>query len=143
MARHRTLIAAVTAVASIAAGSTWSAGPAAAVEKGELFLTQGLVCDRPSYVDAVVTLAESGEDLQGAMAQINAGAAKPRCVTGKLFVARYVDKTRTFFIKDHMVQVHEVKIVGYGQTTASGIAPQKLVKPITQYVFSIGKATSI
>src|SRR5690606_31214451 len=67
-ARHRPAIATGTAVASIAAGGVWSARPAAAVETGEVFRTQGLVCDRPSYVDAVVTLAESGEDLQGAMA---------------------------------------------------------------------------
>lgn len=143
MPRHRALTAAIVSIASIAVCSAWLVSPAAAVEKGQLFVTQGLVCDRPSYVDAVVTLAESGEDLQGAMAQINAGADKPRCITGKLFIARYVDITRTFFTKDHMIQVHKVKIVGVGQANGSGIAPQKLAKPITQYVFSIGKATSI
>ena len=141
MTRRRSLIAAVFAIGAVTGAAL--ATPAAAVEKGELFLTQGLVCDRPSYVDAVVTLASSGEDLQGAMAQINAGAEKPRCITGTLLVARYVDKARTFFIKDQMVQVHKVKIVGLGQQTSSGIAPKKLAKPITRYVFSIGKATSI
>ena len=142
MSRHRRLTAAAVAFATIT-GGTALATPAAAVEKGELFLTKGLVCDRPSYVDAVVTLASSGENLQGAMAQINAGSDKPRCITGRLVVARYVDKTRTFFIKDQMVQVHKVKVVGFGHETASGIAPQKLSKPITQYVFSISKATNI
>lgn len=128
------------AVAVIAMGGLTIGQPATAMEKGELFLTQGLVCDRPSFVDAVVTLAASGEDLQDAMAQVNAGAEKPRCLAGTLLVARYVAKSRTFFIKDNAVHVHKIKVVGFALLTTDGIVPQRTPQPVTQYVFSIEKA---
>lgn len=128
------------ALAAFAIGALTIGQPAAAMEKGELFLTQGLACDRPSFVDAVVTLASSGEDLQGALAQVNAGAEKPRCFAGTLLVAKYVAKARTSFIGDNAVHVHKVKIVGFAIVTPHGIVPQQLSQPITQYVFSIERA---
>lgn len=128
------------ALAALGIGVMMSGQPAAAMEEGKLFLTQGLVCDRPSLVDAVVTLASSGADMQGAMAQVNAGAEKPRCIAGTLLVARYVAKARTFFIADNAVHVHKVKVVGFGMSTPDGVVPQRLSQPITQYVFSIEKS---
>lgn len=129
------------ALAAVTLGGLTIGQPAVAKEKGELFLTQGLVCDRPSFVDAVVTLASSGENLEGAMAQVNAGAEKPRCLAGMLVVARYVSKACTFFIKDNAVHVHKIKVVGYGLVTTEGVFPQRVVKPTTQYVFSIERVS--
>ncbi|MCL4767774.1 MAG: hypothetical protein KJZ80_16220 [Hyphomicrobiaceae bacterium] len=141
MTRPVDLRAKLSALAALGIGALMMAGqPAAAMEEGEIFLTQGLVCDRPSFVDAVVTLASSGEDLPGAMAQVNAGAEKPRCVAGTLLVAKYVAKARTFFTKDNAVHVHKVKVVGFAMATPDGVVPQRLPQPITQYVFSMEKA---
>lgn len=128
------------AVAAIAMGGLAIGQSASAMEKGELFVTQGLVCDRPSFVDAIVTLAASGEDLQDAMAQVNAGAEKPRCLAGTILVARYVAKSRTSFIKDNAVHVHKIKVIGFALMTPDGIVPQRTPQPVTQYVFSIEKA---
>ena len=41
-------------------------------------MTSGLVCDRASEVDAVITLARKGEKLDAALKQVNAGAKMPR-----------------------------------------------------------------
>lgn len=131
------------ALVSLATLGGLIASPASAMENGKVFLTQGLVCDRPSYVDAVITLADNGDDLQGAINQVNAGAIKPRCIAGMLVVARYVDKARTFFTKDSVIHVHKVKVVGYAEKTATGVVPKKLARPVTQYVFSMEKAMPI
>jgi hypothetical protein len=140
MTRKINLRTKLTAAATFAIAGLSLLQPAAAVERGEHFLTQGLVCDRPSYVDAVVTLADSGEDFQAAIAQVNAGAEKPRCLAGVLLVARYVGKARTFFVKDNAVHVHKVKVIGIGMNSPAGLIPRKLEQPVTQYVFTMEKA---
>jgi hypothetical protein len=143
MSRPSTIRAPFLVLAGLVAFCSLIAAPASAMEKGKVFLTQGLVCDRPSYVDAVITLADNGDDLQGAINQVNAGAAKPRCIAGMLVVARYIDKARTFFTKDSVIHVHKVKVVGFAEKNADGVVPKKLARPVTQYVFSMEKAIGI
>ncbi len=130
------------ATAALAAAFAMFTPAAQAMDEGKIFLTQGLVCDRPSFVDAVITLADGGDNLRDALAQINAGSERPRCKAGTLMVARYISTSRSFFIKDSIVHVHKVKIIGVAQTTAKGIVPKRLQRPMTQYVFSMDKAVS-
>lgn len=109
---------------------------AAELEKGQVFMTKGLVCDRASEIDAVITLAKSGEALQGALEQINAGAQTPRCIVGRVLFAQYVDKARTFSVKDQTFHVHHVQVVGVAMKTPTGVVPMRLEKPMQQYVVS-------
>lgn len=131
------------AIAALAICGLTIGHSAEAMERGELFLTQGLVCDRPSFIDAIVTLTSSGEKIEAAMAQVNAGAEEPRCMAGMLLVARYVAKARTFFVDDTAVHVHKVKVVGFGLMSSDEVIPQRLQKPMTKYVFSIAKAPGV
>jgi len=104
------------------------------LQKGQLFMTSGLVCDRASEVDAVITLARKGEKLHAALDQINAGAATPRCVVGRMLIAEYVNKAQAFTVADQLFQVHQVQIVGVAVRTPHGVVPMRLDKPMEQYV---------
>jgi len=106
------------------------------LEKGQVFATSGLVCDRPSEVDAVITLARKGEVLQKALDQINAGAKMPRCIMGRMLIAQYKAKARTFSVNDQPFYVHEVDVIGVAIRTPRGVVPIKLGKPMKQYVVS-------
>lgn len=110
--------------------------------EGQIFSTTGLVCDKPSEVDAVVTLARKGEALKRALDQINAGADIPRCVLGQRLIARYVTKAKTFLIDDQPFYVHEVVVIGVAIPTPHGVAPIRLKKPMKQYVVSTEKSVS-
>ena len=102
--------------------------------KGSLFVTQGLICDNPSQVDAVVTLSNSGEPLDSALHQINAGSELPRCVVGRMLFARYEEKARTFQLKGQTFTVHRVLIIAVGVNSADGIVPTELKAPLEQFV---------
>jgi hypothetical protein len=102
--------------------------------KGQLFLTQGLVCDNPSQVDAVVTLSNSGDALERALEQINAGAEVPRCVVGRVLIARYVEKARSFTVANREFNVHRVLIVGIGMKKENSVVPMSLERPLEQFV---------
>lgn len=102
--------------------------------KGQLFLTQGLVCDNPSQVDAVITLSHSGDDLDVALEQINAGAEVPRCVVGRVLIARYVEKARSFTVSNRVFNVHRVLIVAIGMKKENNVVPMKLERPLEQFV---------
>ncbi len=109
---------------------------AAEVRKGQLFVTKGLVCDSPSEVDAVITLARSGDNLEAALAQVNSGAELPRCIIGRMLIAKYVDKSSRFLAADESFQIHHVQIVGIVMPTPHGVMPIRLNKPLQQYVVS-------
>lgn len=146
-------------VAIVIAAAGWAAMPAAATDwiqpspqstrtepeftqtaadlsRGQLFMTKGLVCDRASEVDAVITLARKGEKLDDAMEQVNAGAELPRCVVGRPLIAKYEQKTRSFSIEGQIFHVHQVQVVGVAMRTPHGIVPMRLKKPLEQYVVS-------
>ncbi len=106
------------------------------LEKGQIFMTSGLVCDQVSEIDAVITLARKGEALKGALEQINAGTEMPRCVVGKTLIAQYMEKARTFSVNEEMFHVHQVQVVGVAVRTPRGIVPIKLKEPMEQYVVS-------
>jgi len=110
--------------------------------EGQIFSTNGLVCDKPSEVDAVVTLARKGEALKAALNQINAGAQVPRCVMGQTLIARYVARATTFSIDDQPFYIHEVIVVGVAVQTPRGVVPFRLKKPMKQYVVSTLKSVS-
>lgn len=109
---------------------------AADLQKGQMFMTSGLVCDRPSEVDAVITLARRGEALEAALQQINAGSEVPRCIVGKALFGQYLGKAKTFSVNEQRFHVHQVEIIGVAIKTPGGIAPMRLQKPIKQYVVS-------
>ena len=109
---------------------------AADLEKGQMFMTRGLVCDQPSEIDAVITLARKGEPLEGALQQINTGTETPRCVVGKMLIAQYVKQARTFLVNQQMFHVHQVRVIGVAVPTPRGVVPVKLKKPMEQYVVS-------
>ncbi len=109
---------------------------AADLEKGQMFMTKGLVCDQPSEIDAVITLARKGEALEGALQQINTGIETPRCVVGKMLIAQYVEQARTFLVNQQMFHVHQVRVIGVALPTPSGVVPMKLKEPMEQYVVS-------
>jgi hypothetical protein len=129
--------------ATVTIGALLFAIPAIAYEKDEPLVTEGLVCDHASEIDAVMTLTAHGESLQAALAEINYGTEKPRCFIGAVLLSRYVRKVRTFSIKDGLYQVHKVKVLGVGIKTASGIITQELKSPMTQYIVSAEAATGI
>lgn len=106
------------------------------LNRGQLFMTSGLVCDRASEVDAVITLARKGEKLNEALEQINAGAEIPRCVVGRQLIAEYQQKFRSFTVENEIFHVHKVQVVGIAMRTPHGIVPVKLKKPLEQYVVS-------
>jgi hypothetical protein len=141
MARIDTFTFNPIAFAIAAIGVLLFALPANAYEKGEPLVTQGLVCDQASEVDAVVTLALSGENLQTALAEVNHGAERPRCVTGVIQLAQYVKEVHTFYIKDNAYYVHEIEVLGVGMKTMTGIMAKELESPVRQYVVSTRKAT--
>lgn len=116
--------------------------PASDFRKGQLFMTSGLVCDRASEVDAVITLVRKGEELDAALKQVNAGAKMPRCIVGRALVAKYVNKERSFTIADQLFQVHQVQIIGVAVETPSGVVPVRLEKPMKQYVVSTDDTVS-
>ena len=109
---------------------------AADLEKGQIFMTSGLVCDRPSEIDAVITLARNGETLKTALEKINSGAETPRCVVGRMLIAQYMDKAQTFSVKEQTFQIHQVQVVGVAVRTPHGVVPMRLDKPMEQYVVS-------
>jgi len=109
---------------------------AADLEKGQIFTTSGLVCDRPSEIDAVITLARNGEPLKNALDQINAGSETPRCIVGRMLVAQYVDRSRTFEVNEETFLVHQVQVVGIAVRTPRGVVPMRLKQPMEQYVVS-------
>ncbi len=109
---------------------------AADLEKGQMFMTKGLVCDQASEIDAVIRLAKKGEALQGALQQINTGTETPRCILGKMLIAQYVDHARTFSVNQQMYHVHQVRVVGVAVETPRGVVPMKLKEPMEQYVVS-------
>jgi hypothetical protein len=131
----------VLALAIAAVGALLFAMPAKAYEKGELLVTEGLVCDHASEIDAVITLTALGESLQAALAEINYGTEKPRCFIGAILLSRYVRKVRTFYIKDSVYHVHKIKILGVGMKTPSGVIAQELESPVKQYIVSTEPAT--
>lgn len=109
---------------------------AAELEKGQTFMTSGLVCDQPSEIDAVITLARNGETLKTALEQINAGTETPRCIVGRVLIAQYVDKSRTFSVNEQSFQVHQIQVVGLAIRTPRGVVPMRLKTPMEQYVVS-------
>lgn len=109
-------------------------------KKGDVVVSEGLVCDRASEVDAVVTLSLHGLDMQSAVAEINAGADKPRCVVGVLILSEFVETVQTFYHRDSAYSVHKVKVVGIGLSTPVGMVPQRLETPVEQFVVSTAKA---
>jgi hypothetical protein len=109
--------------------------PAIAYEKDEPLVTDGLVCNHASEIDAVMTLTADGESLQAALAEINHGAEKPRCFIGAILLSRYVRRVRTFSIKDSVYE-HKVKVLGIGMKTPPGVIAQELKSPVTQYIVS-------
>ncbi|MGE8942083.1 hypothetical protein ACO2I3_09250 [Leptospira interrogans] len=111
--------------------------------KGQLFLTQGLVCDNPSQVDAVVTLSNSGDALEGALEQINAGAEVPRCVVGRVLIARYVEKARSFTVANREFNVHRVLIVAIGMKKENSVVPMSLERPLEQFVVTTDSSQPI
>lgn len=113
---------------------------AADLEKGQIFMTSGLVCDRPSEIDAVITLSKNGEPLKTALEQINAGTETPRCVVGRMLIAQYIDKARTFSVDEQTFYIHQVQIVGVAIRTPHGVVPMRLQKPMEQYVVSADKS---
>jgi hypothetical protein len=102
--------------------------------KGAMFVTQGLICDSPSQIDAVVTLSNSGEPLDSALLQINAGAELPRCVIGRMLFARYEEKAQTFSLRGQTFTVHRVLIIAVGVNSSDGIVPTELKTPLEQFV---------
>lgn len=117
-----------------------SAPSAHAYESGQSVVTEGLVCDKDSEVDAVVTLMLHGEDLPSALAQINAGAQAPRCSAGQTLLTTYVEKVHTFYIKDNAYIVHKVRVLGVATKTPAGIVPRELDQPMEQFIVSTEKA---
>ncbi len=111
--------------------------------KGELFLTQGLVCDNASQVNAVVTLSNSGEELDAALSQINSGAEVPRCVVGRVLIARYVDTAQSFSVGSREFKVHRVLIVGIGMKKENRVVPMKLDRPLEQFVVTTDQSQPI
>lgn len=109
---------------------------AADLEKGQMFMTSGLVCDQASEIDAVITLAHSGEPLKAALEQINAGTETPRCILGRVLIAQYMDKARSFSVNEQSFQVHQVQVVGLAVRTPRGVVPMRLKTPMEQYVVS-------
>ncbi len=109
---------------------------------GELFLTNGLSCDDASQVDAVMTLSNSGDQLQDALQQINAGAEIPRCIVGRFLFARYVEKARTFDVKGRGFNVHRVLIIAVGMPSADGVVPMELKTPLEQFVVTSDNSRS-
>ena len=109
---------------------------AANLEKGQVFLTSGLVCDQPSEIDAVITLTKNGEALSAAIEQINAGTETPRCIVGRMLIAQYLDEVRTFSVNEQKFQIHHVQIVGLAIRTPHGIVRMRLRKPMEQFVVS-------
>jgi len=103
-------------------------------------MTSGLVCDRPSEIDAVITLSKNGEPLKTALEQINAGTETPRCVVGRMLIAQYIDKARPFSVGDQMFYIHPVQIVAVAIRTPHGVVPMRLQKPMEQYVISADKS---
>lgn len=114
--------------------------PAQAYEPGEIVVTQGLACEQASEVEAVVTLLSHGEDIPGALQQINHGADKNRCFAGAILLTQYVEIARTFHLKDSEYRVHKVSVVGVGRVTPMGVVPQPLAEPVFQYIVSAEKA---
>jgi hypothetical protein len=114
--------------------------PAHAHKKGDVVVSEGLVCDRASEVDAVVTLSLYGQDIQSAISEINTGAEKPRCVVGVVILSEFVETVQTFYHRDSAYSVHKVRVVGIGLSTPIGIVPQRLESPVEQYVVSTAKA---
>lgn len=114
--------------------------PAHAHKKGDIVVTEGLVCDRASEVDAVVTLSLHGADIQTAIAEINGGTDKPRCLVGVMILSEYVETVQTFYHRDSAYRVHKVRVVGIGQMTPLGLVPQRLETPLVQFVVSSEKA---
>ena len=110
--------------------------PSTDLQKGQLFMTSGLVCDRASEVDAVITLARKGEKLNAALDQINAGTKTPRCIVGRTLIAKYVNVAQAFTVADQLFQVHQVQIVGVAVKTPAGVVPMKLDMPMEQYIVS-------
>lgn len=104
------------------------------LDKGQVFMTSGLVCDRPSEIDAVITLARNGEPLKTALDQINAGTETPRCIVGRMLIAQYMDKSRSFSVNEQTFQVHQVQVVGIAIRTPRGVVPMRLEQPMEQYV---------
>jgi hypothetical protein len=130
------------ATAIFAAMTLFYAAPQArAYESGQSVVTEGLVCDKDSEVDAVVTLMLHGEDLPSALGQINAGAQVPRCSAGQTLLTTYVEKVHTFYIKDNAYTVHKVRVLGVATKTPIGVVPQALDEPMEQFIVSTEKAT--
>jgi hypothetical protein len=78
---------------SVTIGALLFAMPAIAYQKDEPLVTEGLVCDHASEIDAVMTLAAHGDSLEAALAEINHGAEKPRCfIASILFVSLCEDR---------------------------------------------------
>ena len=109
---------------------------------GELFLTNGLSCDDASQVDAVMTLSNSGDQLEEALQQINAGAEVPRCIVGRFLFARYVEKTRTFDVKGRGFNVQRVLIIAVGMPSPDGVVPKELKTPLEQFVVTTDQSRS-
>lgn len=113
---------------------------AADLNKGQLFMTKGLVCDRVSEIDAVITLAKKGEKLDSAVEQVNAGAEAPRCIVGRALIAEYGQKAQSFSVEDQTFEVHQVRVVGVAMQTPHGMVPMRLQKPLDQFVVSTDNA---
>jgi hypothetical protein len=109
---------------------------AANLKKGEIFTTSGLVCDKPSDIDAVITLTRNGEPLNTAIEQINAGTEVPRCVVGRMLIAEYLGKVHTFSVDGQEFQIHHVQIIGLAIHTPHGVVSMRLKKPMEQFVVS-------
>jgi len=123
-----------------ASGVLLGGSPARAHKPGDLIVTEGLVCDRASEVDAVVTLSLHGHDVSSALAEVNRGAQKPRCLVGVLVLTEFVATVQTFYHRDRAYLVHKVRVVGVALVTPAGLLPQRLAVPLDQFVVSTIKA---
>lgn len=115
----KSLLYCATLAVSIASASL----PLCAKEltEGDVIITDGLLCNESSEVEAVATLVAGGHPLTSAILDVNVGAeSAPRCALGLKMLTEYRGREKRFVAGRFEFTIHRVRILGI--ETASGLA---------------------